>query len=165
MGKRKDNRGKRRRGIWVLGIISEEERGRVVLESIEGRDIDSIIPIILKHVAPGTTIKTDCLATYHCLQYLPSHPALAKYKHVTVNHSKELVCAYTGININLIEGTWPHFKRSLPSGGLHSDKTCYAGYLYQFAYQRLVGYQYPGADPFLVFLRHWGELIASGGNK
>ena len=45
MGKRKDNRGKRRKGIWILGIISEEERGRVVLEVIEGRDHESIIPI------------------------------------------------------------------------------------------------------------------------
>lgn len=63
VGKRKDNRGKRRKGIWILGIISEEERGRVVLEVIEGRDHESIIPIIKKHVAPGTTIKTDCLVT------------------------------------------------------------------------------------------------------
>lgn len=154
MGKRKDNRGKRHKGIWVLGIISEEERGRVVIEIIDRRDIDSIIPIIQKRVAPGTTIKTDCLATYDCLTRLPE-----RYKHFAVNHSVHLVEPFTGLNTNLIEGTWSHFKASLPRFGLHSDKGCYEGYLYQFAYQSLVRYQYPTADPFLVFLRLWGEAV------
>jgi hypothetical protein len=66
---------------------------------------------------------------------------------------------WTGLNTNLIEGSWFHFKGSLPKSGLHSQKTCYEGYLYQFTYQRLVRYQYPDADPLLVFLRLWGEAL------
>lgn len=152
VGKRKDNRGKRRKGIWILGIISEEERGRVVLEVIEGRDHESIIPIIKKHVAPGTTIKTDCLATYDILKRLG-------FNHAPVNHSLYLVEPWTGLNTNLIEGSWFHFKASLPKAGLHSQTDCYGSYLYQFTYQRLTRYQYPDADPLLVFLRLWGETV------
>lgn len=153
VGKRKDNRGRRVKGIWILGIISEEERGRVVLETIEARDIESIIPIIQKHVALGTIIKTDGLATYHCLKY-------KGYQLQVVNHSDHLVDPWTGLNINLIEGNWLHFKRSLPGGGLHSRKECYDGYLCEHAFRRLVRDRYPNADPFLVFLRLWGEANA-----
>ena len=155
MGKRKDNKGKRRKGIWILGIISEQERGRIVLEVIEGRDHESIVPLIEKHVGKGRTIKTDRLKSYE------RHKDLG-YEHVVVNHSVGLICPWTGVNTNLIEGSWFHFKDSLPKSGLHSHKKCYAGYLYQFAYQRLVRYQYPKADKFLVFLRLWGEVMKQG---
>ena len=151
--------------MWVLGIISEEERGRVVLETIDARDIDSIIPIIQKRVAPGTIIKTDGLPTYDCVQYLPEGvPRHLRYKHVVVNHSHHLVDPWTGVNINLVEGNWFHFKASIPKSGVHSRKTVYASYLSEYAYRRLVRYQYPDADPFLVFLRLWGELVATKGD-
>lgn len=152
IGKRKDNRGRRAKGMWILGITSEEERGRFILEVIDTREIQSIIPIIQKHVAVGTTIKTDCLRTYDCLNDLG-------YKHIAINHSDFLVDPWTGANTNLIEGSWLHFKASLPKSGLHSVQKCYTGYLYQFTYQRLVRYQYPDSDPLLVFLRLWGEAL------
>lgn len=154
MGKRKDNRGRRRKGIWVLGIISEEERGRVVIEVIQTRGTDSIIPVIQKRVAPGTTIKTDKLNVYECLKNLQE-----RYKHFAVNHSVHLVEPFTGLNTNLIEGTWAHFKASLPQFGLHSEDGCYESYLYQFAYQHLVRDRYPNDDSLLVFLRLWGEVV------
>jgi transposase-like protein len=150
-GKRKDNKGRRAKGMWVLGIISEQERGRIVLVPIADRSASTIIPIIKKYVAPGTVIKTDGLTTYGLLKY-------EGYYHKDVNHSKHLVDPYTGVHTNLIEGSWMHAKKSFPGHSMPATDSAYAEYLYQFAYRRLVKCKYGKQDPFLVFLKLWGEV-------
>lgn len=59
-GKRKFNKGRRVTGHWVLGMIeddSEDVRLEVCPENI--RSSDTLLPLIQKHVAPGTTVCTD----------------------------------------------------------------------------------------------------------
>jgi transposase-like protein len=120
--------------------------------SLAGRDADSIRPIIKEHVAPGTIVKSDGLNLY---KKLPEDG----FHHAAVIHDDNLVDPYTGVNTNLIEGTWPHAKNIFPRGGIGSKKETHAGYLNQYAYERMVNYKYAKADPFLVFLRLWGEVV------
>jgi transposase-like protein len=135
--------------MWVLGIISEEDRGRIILVPIADREANTILPIIRKYVAPGTTIKTDGLASYRPLQF-------EGYFHEDVNHSKHHVDPWTGVHTNLIEGSWMHTKKSFPGHSMPATDRAYAEYLYHFAYRRLVGSKFGDEDPFLVFLKLWG---------
>jgi len=135
--------------MWVLGIISEEDRGRIILVPIADREANTILPIIRKYVAPGTTIKTDGLASYRPLQF-------EGYFHEDVNHSNHHVDPWTGVHTNLIEGSWMHTKKSFPGHSMPATDRAYAEYLYHFAYRRLVGSKFGDEDPFLVFLKLWG---------
>ena len=111
-GKQKYHRGRLVVGTWVLG---ETERGSSlcfmkVLPNNK-RDATTLLPIIQQHVAPGTTIITDCWRAYNGLQSLG-------YIHLTVNHSRNFVDPVTGAHTNGIEGTWTHAKRaSIRRGG------------------------------------------------
>ena len=80
-GKQKYHKGRRKDGVRVFGGI-ERDRKYCFLASVEDRSADTLIPIIKKHVLPGTTIISDCWKTY-------SHLEEEGYQHQTVNHSKE----------------------------------------------------------------------------
>ena len=68
-GKRKYNRGRLVDGVWVLGWICRETK-EVFLVPVEKRDADTLIPIIVEKVSPGTIIMTDCWKAY---DRLPEH--------------------------------------------------------------------------------------------
>ena len=80
-GKRKYNRGRGIEGHWVLGIIADgSEDFRLVTCPENLRDADTLIPIILAHVAPGSEIHTDAWRAYSKLSNYG-------YIHKVVNHS------------------------------------------------------------------------------
>jgi len=114
-GKRKYHRGRlrARRDSWVLGGLCRET-GDIFLVECPGnkRDRATLIPIICKHVMPGSHIITDCWKAYLSL---PNHG----YTHSTVNHSKNFVHPGSGgkIHTNGIEGQWWQVKRFLPDAG------------------------------------------------
>ena len=73
-----------------------------------------LLPIILQHVAPGTTIITDKWKAYINLD---RHGFI----HHDVNHSRNFVDPQTGAHTNTIEGTWTHVKnRAQRRGGRRS---------------------------------------------
>lgn len=82
-GKRKYNRGRTVDGTWVLGGICSET-GDMFMETVDKRDKETLIPIILRCVLPGTTIITDCWKAYS---------GLSEYdlQHLTVNHTYHFV--------------------------------------------------------------------------
>ena len=82
-GKQKYNRGRLVEGTWVLGGICSET-GEMFLEPVKKRDKDTLIPIIISRVKPGTTIVTDCWKAYNSLQE-------EDFTHLTVNHSYNFV--------------------------------------------------------------------------
>ena len=84
-GKRKYSRGRLVEGQWVLGGICQES-GDMFLEIVQKRDKNTLMPIILKCVAKGSTIITDCWRAYSDLK--------DEYKHLTVNHSLNFVGMY-----------------------------------------------------------------------
>ncbi|XP_050340834.1 uncharacterized protein LOC126767342 [Bactrocera neohumeralis] len=67
-GRRKYNKGRRVEGHWVLGMIedgSEVIRLEVCPDNLRTADI--LIPLIQKHVAEGSVIRTDCWRAYNAL--------------------------------------------------------------------------------------------------
>ncbi|CAN8008846.1 unnamed protein product, partial [Ixodes pacificus] len=68
---------------WDTGPAGDRRHGGPVrLETIPNncRNAATLIPLIQRHVAPGTTIMSDQWAAYNSL---PAH----QFNHLTVNHS------------------------------------------------------------------------------
>lgn len=105
VGKRKYNKGKKRAcQTWVFGGV---ERGtdKCFAVQVAQRDAATLVPIIKKYVAAGTTIHSDCWKAYSSL-------GKAGYKHLTVNHSLTFVDGE--VHTNQVEGMWKHLKANLP---------------------------------------------------
>lgn len=135
IGKRKYNRGRLVEGTWILGMIEiipdgKVRGGRYRLEICPDnkRDAATLIPLIMKHVLPETTIVTDLWKSYFGLTD-------KGYVHFTVNHSKNFLDPLTGANTQTIESSWRSVKRSLKTG-IRSDYL--AEHLCEYLYRREV---------------------------
>lgn len=96
---RKYHRGRYREGHWILGII-ERESDNCILIPVEDRSAATLLPLIQRHVLPGTTIITDQWAAYNGLP-----------NHLSVNHTLHFVDPNNPtIHTNKIEGNWAHCK-------------------------------------------------------
>ena len=82
-GRRKYNRGRAVRQVWVLGGVSRNTK-ETFLVICKKRDKKTLHTLISRHVEKGTTIHTDQWRGYYGLENLG-------YKHFCVNHSKEFV--------------------------------------------------------------------------
>lgn len=90
----------------VLGM--RERDGRSVAMPIEGRTAEVLHREIAQHVAPGSTIYTDELASYNGLE--------PTYEHGKVNHGAGKYVEYVGANaihVNGAESMWAVLKRGL----------------------------------------------------
>lgn len=85
----------------VIGLI--ERNGRVRASVVPNAKRSTLKPIIEKNVAPGTTLYTDALGSYHDLK--------KTYQHYVINHSVEYVNGH--IHTNSIENFWSCVKRML----------------------------------------------------
>ncbi|MCH8999784.1 MAG: IS1595 family transposase [Proteobacteria bacterium] len=126
-GRRKG--GKRGRGspgkTVVLGMV---ERGGALRTGIvpNVRKV-TLRPIITAHVAKGSTVSTDELASYNLLTE-------DGYDHGTVCHSAgEYVRGQH--HVNTIEGYWSIFKRSVRSTHIHISKKHMPKYLAVFQFR------------------------------
>ena len=89
----------------VMGFVQRggDYRAEVIPANTKAR----LVPRVVKHVAPGSTVNTDSLRSYRTLGKLG-------YNHVAVNHEDKQWSI--GIhNTNSIEGFWSHLKRGLSS--------------------------------------------------
>ena len=82
-----------------------------------------LLPLIQHHVAAGSTIYSDCWRAYNPLSTLG-------YNHVAVDHSRTFADHTSHACTNLIEGTWAHLRRFLPTTG--GDRTELHDYLSAF---------------------------------
>ena len=83
----------------------KKKRGRVLFFIVKKRDAVTLLNIIYKHIAPGTTIYSDCWKSYSRIEKLGK-----RYKHQTVNHDLYFVQPETKVNTNSIESNWCHAK-------------------------------------------------------
>lgn len=95
--KRKYHRGSGNQKFWVFGMVERGTRNSV-LQLVDKRDRETLLPIIKKYVVQGTTIYSDQWAAYYTI-------GEEGYSHATVNHSKEFKSA-DGCCTNGIEGLW-----------------------------------------------------------
>ncbi|CAF3455500.1 unnamed protein product, partial [Rotaria sp. Silwood2] len=105
---RNRNYGRRIEGPWIFGIAEPTEEGHEVrFFHVQRRDAATLIPIIWKHVYPGTTIWSDEWKAYSRLQ------TGYGYDHQTVNHSQNFIDPNTGCHTQLIESLWSHTKTKI----------------------------------------------------
>ena len=96
-GKQKYNKGRvpKVKTRYVFGIIDNNAH-KAVVEFVEKRDADHIIPIITRHVPNGCQINTDGAKVYKQLQYM-------NYIHEHCIHKHHYVDPVSGIHSNWIE--------------------------------------------------------------
>lgn len=83
------NRGRRVDTRWVLGIACcEYKPARLILQYVQNRSKEELLPFIHYYVKAGTTVHTDCWRAYEGLSNV--------YDHQTVNHSRYFVHPTTG---------------------------------------------------------------------
>ena len=86
--KSKYGRGKKHKDRWVFGIVQRDPTksgtGKQRYFAVPNRNRQTLLSIILKHVAPGSKIISDAWGAYHTLG---DHG----YKHHMVNHSAGFV--------------------------------------------------------------------------
>lgn len=115
IGKRKNNKGHKVEGAWVIGGIERSrlknklpyENKKLCMCPILKRDSESIEKIISKYVKKGTTVYTDLWKGYKNINKLG-------YKHGTVNHSKYFKDPITKVHTNNIESLWNAVKQGIP---------------------------------------------------
>jgi len=89
---------------WVFGGV-ELGSGEFFMELVPRRDANTLLPIIQRHIRPGTRIWSDEWGAYRGLNGLG-------YVHQTVNHSQQYVDPATGVHTNNIEARWSACKAS-----------------------------------------------------
>ena len=133
IGRRKYNVGRMVEGHWILGMVevgTEEALGpfRIEICPENKRDADTLLPLIQRHVAPETTIITDCWGSYNRLSDLG-------YNHLTVNHTYNFVDPVTYAHTQHIEANWRPLKRKI-TAGLRDEYL--AGHLCEYLWRREV---------------------------
>ena len=76
-----------------------------VMELVQRRDAATLLPIIHRHVRPGTIVWSNKWAAYRRVQTLPPVS-----QHSTVNHSIEFVNPVTGVHTQHVESYWNWVK-------------------------------------------------------
>jgi transposase len=123
-GKRPGKRGRGAAGKTpVAGLI--ERDGKVDATAVPDRKAMTRVPNIVDKVAPGSTVYTDELGSYHGL-------AAHGFNHDTVNHGiREFVRG--NVHTNGMESFWAQFKRSVHGTFHHVSKKHCQKYLNEFS--------------------------------
>ena len=134
--KRKYHRGQlRAEEQWFFGGVERNVNGgdssKCFLVAVERRNADTLLPIIARHVAEGTTIVSDGWAAYGGIERIQMvQSGNQAYQHFVVNHSENFVNP-NNANTQTIESTWSHFKaRHKEERG--TSRKAFASYLFQF---------------------------------
>ena len=96
--------------VWIFGMI-ERSSNRMIIYPVNDRRESTLIPIIEKHVEPGSTIYSDGWSAYCDLNS-------RGYAHFTVLHKYSFKKIYVNVetkeeitvHTNMIEGAWKHGK-------------------------------------------------------
>ena len=98
--KRKYNRGRLVREQWVFGGICRET-DECFMYTVPNRRAETLMPIIVDSISPGTTIISDQWRAYNNIRNLNNN-----YVHLTVNHSLNFVDPVTGAHTQKKERNW-----------------------------------------------------------
>ena len=93
--------------------------------AVQNRKAETLVPLIMSIIRPGSTIYSDEWKAYQRLGQLG-------YVHKTVCHKKEFITP-DGVHTNGIEGAWSRVRKTFPSHGV--KKTFVQEYLWEFQYR------------------------------
>ena len=117
--------------LWVFGVI-DTGNGRVLLEPVEKRDAETLIPIIERCIARGSVIHSDCWGAYVSL-------GQRGYHHATVNHKEHFVDPDTGACTNGIEGIWGVVKGWMRKRMFRRCRSTFVDHLREWGFRRNIG--------------------------
>lgn len=130
---RKYHRGRWSEGHWVFGAI-ERGSGKCVIHLVHDRTAQTLEPLILQHVLPGSHIVSDGWRAYHNLSRLQN----GIYQHSIVVHERHFVDpVYPEVHTNNIENLWMRAKRKLRRQ-FGTYRQLFPSYLREFEYRSLV---------------------------
>lgn len=129
---------------WVFGGVCGET-GEVFLEKVPDRTAQTLLKVINRRIAPGTTIISDSWKAYNLIQNQEDKD----YEHFRVNHRHHFVDPETGAHTQTIESTWNQAKRR-NKRQCGTSRTLLDTYLAEFAWRRMVKSR--GRDPFEALL-------------
>jgi transposase-like protein len=112
-GKGRPGRGDKKKTA-VVGIV--QRGGKVLARAIPAADKKELMPIITKHVTPGSVIYTDEYPAYEGISWLHKDGKPANYRHYRIRH-KTGVYVRGHIHTNSVEGFWSLVKRGI--GGVY----------------------------------------------
>ena len=93
-----------RADAWVFGMVDTSTQPAIgYMELVPDRSAATLLPIIRRHVLPGTTIRSDMWRAYNGISQMG-------YNHETVNHSQHFVYPITGTHTQNIESYWAQTK-------------------------------------------------------
>ena len=103
-GARKGKRGRGAAGkVIVFGILKREDR--VFTKVVSDTKTDTLMPIIIRKIAPDSIVYTDCYRSYNALD-------VSGFHHHRINHSTHFA-EQKHNHINGIENFWNQAKRIL----------------------------------------------------
>ena len=132
--KSKYHRGRApKKEVWVFGMVDTSFKPvRGYMEIVDRRDAATLIPIIERHVAPGSIIYSDQWRAYAQLSNNQN------YTYASVNHSEYFVDPATGVHTQAIESYWGRKKRCLNNmNGTHAHML--PSYLDQYMWEDRFG--------------------------
>lgn len=132
--RRKYHQGAHRPGQWVLGMAERGSR-RCMMVQVPDRSAPTILPIIQRHVLPGTRVITDGWQAYNNLQ-ITLNPG-GGGDHAVVNHRLSFVDPNDAtVHTNLVEGTWGNCKAKF-RGMRGTSSPMFQSHLEEFMWRRL----------------------------
>ncbi|KFD56727.1 hypothetical protein M513_02404 [Trichuris suis] len=131
---------------WVFGGTCRET-GQSFVAPVENQSSRTLMPIVKRHVRPGTTVITDEWRGYRFL-------AREGDTHMRVNYSHSFVNRATGAHTQSIESLWSHAKRGNKIRcGTH--QTSLPLHLCEFMWRKRLA---SGDDPFEKLLQDIAKL-------
>ena len=129
--RRKYNRGQQRgQGQWVFGGI-ERETGRTFMFEVARRDRQTLIPLIVANIQPGTIIMSDGWAAYANIDQIPG----MAYTHRVVVHEHYFVDPVNRrIHTQNVENMWMRVKRKLKRQ-YGTSPALFSTYLHEFQWR------------------------------
>lgn len=150
VARRKYHLGHRVPERWVFGGINpSDNKGFLVM--VPNRSAETLLPLIERHIAPGSIICSDQWASYNNITSIDVSPP---YEHRTVNHSENFVNPADGTTTNHIECMWKNCKRKFKTmNGIQS--TMLTSHLDEFIWRQRYGKTHK--DAFEHILSHLSE--------
>jgi hypothetical protein len=132
--KRKYNRGRVLcNQQWIFGGVVRGRSDQCFIEFVSNRSRTTLLEIISRRIAPGTTIVSDSWRGYSNLEtLLPQF----QFIHKTVNHSLNFINPDNpSVHTQSVEGFWSVLKRKMRQRGTHKGENL-DSYFFEFLYRK-----------------------------
>ena len=141
---RKYHRGQWRDGHWVFGGI-ERETGKCFLLEVPDRSSATLLPIIRRHILPGSHIISDGWPSYANIDQI----AGGIYMHSVIVHQRHFVDPNDpDVHTEHVENMWMRAKRKLRRQ-FGTSRALFPSYLHEFVFRN----KFRNEDMFLTMMK------------